>query len=1104
MWVLALATILASILGACVPNADVVSLSTEDDLAQIRACPCCDFRMEQNITVPRTHIPIKDFSGSLDGNGNSLLISSLQIGEDYGSFGFFADINRGQVFNLNVVLENQITLPGSIKSFGFLAGDAVDPYLYNIALLSDYSGSVKITINSLSTSASGRPMNVGGLIGNVLLEAHTLEQVFSKLNLTVYSRSSAPLTVGSIFGSIGGSQRVSSLRVDSLSSLSVSAPNTNMLVVGGAIGSAEGSRMVSTSAALGTNLTVDIGSATSAIVGGFAGVAAQLRHVNTSWDNVKCAAVDDIASSNSCMVGGIVGALRSTADDTRMSGNLATHSLGVVGCYYASTCYTGGIAGWMENSDLRDGSTSMNVSVHSVQTCHVGGAIGYTNGGVLTAVSAAAYSVSANSNKTLTDTTAIYLTVVGGAIGSVERGALSDYFEIYRSYARISTLSAEGKGSIITGGFAGRVVSFAVYVSDTTYEVDVDSGGIVMRCGSTIDNYTVSAPSSTTVEPLLDLYLSVGGLIGDFKLGRVSGCHHYSRIFTVNAYKNAVYAGGIVGLCLSAHIDGSLANVGTMKVANDNAQNQLFSFIGGAVGSLTNSSSFRESYANINSTTVSTSSGLSYGGIAGGIRNSTATASFAIIKEATLTRRAASTKRVSYVGGFAGSCRMGVEVIASWIKAKIILVDEVTDTNAKFLLAGGFAASTGDTYIGQSYSEVELILNKENRNCGRFVGYLYSNTNFSYNLALTKISLSTTSTSASYTPRGFCGNASQYYVTKGTKQDNKMRITGCIAYKTDSETPDDSPTTVTDGSDTIPTNTNYTKGVSYSTETELKTTTPYSKWTSVTQTNTKSNRYNITANSLPVLTQLPNLAPTRALFGASYTLSIPKCTYTYGCWTNGSKCLWNSKLNNGYNTLPVPKRTVNECLGLSSCKTTFPGIVTCRKGVDVSKDFICVKCSANSDCTSFDSANPSTCDTTTNTCRCGLGTAGLTCNIPFCQGPNQKCNNPSVGTCELVSGIRRCVCAQGFYSLDNQCVERHSNWNRVPYSSSDALKRSGDISVAPTVTLLVVILIVGALAIYFGLASCGKAPLPCQSRPAMAKSASYLRVSESTHTISTL
>ncbi|KAE8305965.1 hypothetical protein GL50803_007188 [Giardia duodenalis] len=1103
MWVRALAAILATTLGACIPKADIVSLSTESDLAQIRACPCCDFKMEQNITVPRTHIPIKEFSGSLDGNGNSLLISSLEIGESYEDFGFFATIRRGQVFNLSIVLENQITLPGSIRSFGFLAGDAVDPYLYNVALLSDSSGSAKITINSLQANSDGQPMFVGGLIGSVLLEAHTFENVFSKANLTVYSRSSAPLTVGSIFGSVGGSQRVSSIRVDSLSGLNVSAHNTKTLIVGGAIGSAEGSRMVSTSAALGLGLRVDIGTATSAMVGGFVGVAAQLKNVNTSWDSVNCYGTDGADSASNCIVGGIVGMLRSTADDTRVSGNLATHSIGTVGCYYASICYAGGLAGWMENSDLNEGSTSMNVSVHSVQMCHVGGAVGYTNGGIFTAVSAAAYSVSANSNKTIIDSAAVYLTVVGGAIGSVERKALSEYFELYRVYARVSTLSAEGKGAIVSGGLAGRVVSFAVYVNDMTYESDVDSGGSIIRCGSTIDNYSVSVPSTGGAEPLLDLYLSVGGLIGDLKLGRVSSCHHYSTNFIVNARNNGGYTGGIVGLCLSAHIDSSLANIGTMKVSSDEAQSLLYSFVGGAVGSLTNHSSLKESYANVNSTTVSSSSGISYGGIAGSIRNSTATTSFAIIKAVSLTRKAASTKRLSYVGGFAGSCRMGAEVVASWTRAKITLVDEVTDSSAKPLLVGGFTASTGDTYIGQSYSETELILNKENKNCGRFAGYLYSNTNFSYNLALTKISLSTEATPA-YVPRGFCGNASQYYLKKGTKQDNKMRILGCIAYKTDGETPDDSPLPSTSTEDVIPTNTNYTNGVSYHTETDLKTNTPYAKWTNVIQTTAKPNRYNVTANLLPVLTQLPTLSASRTLFTSTYTLSIPVCTYTYGCWTNGSECLWKNKLDNAYNTLPVPKRTVNECLGLSACKSSFPGIVTCSRGVPVSKDFLCIKCGADKDCVTFDSSDPSTCDTTENTCKCGLGTAGLTCAIPFCRGPSQKCNDPKIGTCTAVSGISRCVCAQGFYSLDNQCVERHSNWNRVPYNSNDSLRRSGDISVAPTITLLILLLIVGALVIYFGLASCGKVHLPCQSKSAMAASGSYLRVSDSTRTISAL
>lgn len=1101
MWVPTLGLILAATLAICVPKADIVILSTPDDLGQIRACPCCDFKMEQNITVPRTHIPIKDFSGSLDGNGNSLVISTIEIGENYGDFGFFASIRRGQIFNLNVVTENHVTIPGSIRSFGFLAGDAVDPYLYNVAIFTNNYGSLKITTRSWSAMSEAPPMYIGGLIGNVLLEAHTLEQVFSKLDLTIYHRSSVQLIAGSIFGSVGGSQRISSIRVDSSSSLSVTAHNTRKIVVGGAIGSADGSRMISTSAALGTNLVVSIGAETSAIVGGFAGTAAQARYINTSWDSIKCNGVDSPDSISSCIVGGVIGMLKSTADDTRVSLNLETHSLGIVGCYFSSLCFTGGLIGKMENSDLETSSTSMNVSVHSVQACHVGGAIGYTNGGMFTDVSAAAYSVSAESNKTLTDPKAIYLTIVGGTIGSVERKALSDYFEIYRTYARVQTLSAKGKGAIIAGGLAGRVASFALYSEDTTYAVDVESGGSVVRCGATIENYEVATTINNNVEPLPDLYLSAGGLIGDLKLARVSGCHHYSTTFTVNANKNAVYAGGIVGFCLSAHIDASLANMGTMTVNNDYADRKLYSFIGGAVGSLANYSKIRESYANVNTTKVSTSSCLYYGGIAGLIRNSTATTSFSIIKDASITRKAGSTKRSSYVGGFVGSCRSGAEVVASWTKAKLTLTDEVTKPVP--LMAGGFAAATGDTYIGQSYSEAEIILNKENRNCGRFAGYLYTNTNFSYNLALTKITLSPSTTPA-YIPRGFCGNASEYYIKKKVKIENKMRITQCIAYKTDAETPDDSSATTTDGLTPIPAHKSYTAGVSYYTEANLKVIATYTKWENVTQTTAKPNRYNITAGSLPVLTQLPNLLPTRALFGASYVLTIPTCTYNYSCWANGSECMWNKKIEQGYAHLPVPKKTANECKGLSYCKMLFPGIVECKRGPNVASNFLCIKCNTNKDCKTFDSNNPSTCDTATNTCVCGLGTAGATCDIMFCQGPKQKCNDPKIGTCSTVSGIDRCVCAQGLYSLDGQCVERHSNWNRVPYSSADSLK-SGDISSAPTIALAVLLLIVGALTIYFGLAFCGKVRLPCQSKgQSLAKSTSYLRVSESTRTISSL
>ena len=85
-----------------------IALSTPEDLEMLRADPSGDFVLTQSITVDDFQ-PFSEFSGTLDGQGNWIRVSSLGMAYDW-SYALFSDLRSdAEVRNLNI--EISMTFP---------------------------------------------------------------------------------------------------------------------------------------------------------------------------------------------------------------------------------------------------------------------------------------------------------------------------------------------------------------------------------------------------------------------------------------------------------------------------------------------------------------------------------------------------------------------------------------------------------------------------------------------------------------------------------------------------------------------------------------------------------------------------------------------------------------------------------------------------------------------------------------------------------------------------------------------------------------------------------------------------------------------------------
>lgn len=101
-------------------EANPFRISTADELLLLSDFPAAHFELENDIELTEAWTPVPDFSGSLDGKGHSITISSFKLYSSTGLFGILS----GKVENLTVVANGVKVSPSNniVDNIGLIAG----------------------------------------------------------------------------------------------------------------------------------------------------------------------------------------------------------------------------------------------------------------------------------------------------------------------------------------------------------------------------------------------------------------------------------------------------------------------------------------------------------------------------------------------------------------------------------------------------------------------------------------------------------------------------------------------------------------------------------------------------------------------------------------------------------------------------------------------------------------------------------------------------------------------------------------------------------------------------------------------------------------------
>ncbi|TNJ26966.1 hypothetical protein GMRT_15093 [Giardia muris] len=1068
--------VLGLLLGSCYPQPEIISLTSAEDVEEIAKCPCCDFQLSADITVD-DHTPIKEFSGSLNGNGKTLVIRSFNSRAEGSRLGFFSTIYSGQVFNLTVIGPSSLSLGGGITHFGLLAGEAIDPFFYHIQLLTE---TTVTTTNAQTSSKSWK--YYGGLVGNLLLEGHPMANVLSSSTLNFdFPDYNSYIAVGSLFGAVSGSQRISSVRTSDISVLQVSAPAARRIICGGLVGSVKASRIFSTAVSEGSTLSVTHGASNAEVyLGGLAGEGSQFDYVDSAWVEVECKGNNSTTLQGTCYIGGFVGQLVSTYLDTRLTKGARTRSLGYLRCGDTRTCYVGGLAAYMLHSDISQCESSINIEVDNVVNANVGGLIGLNTGGRILDSSTVSESIFVAS---LGGAASSGTFRVGGLIGGLKRSSAGAYSEVASCSVRIGTLDVISAGTTAVGGVVGHFDTAST--GDARTRADNDEGGELRTCGCVINVLSVRADSSVSKQTG---DLMIGGLAGYSHLARFVQSYAAINTTSFNCNHSSLRYGGVVARMNTSCVDSSFAKLETVTVAG----NVTKLYVGGIAGEMIDFSSIYNSYASMDNISLSGKvKNLYYGGAVGTAdRYNMVTGSFAMTKFSSVTPGTSTTR----LGAFAGDLKSNSNITGSWANGNFTVATSAS-TGTEVSL-GGFVGFTSGSDIIASYSHgnftLDATLDASTARVGAFIGFLGQGATSSYTYTIASFSKEVGSKPIDFFGKVFDSNSDM-----GTENvlctncgSNIARQATTIPTTRGADTPVHygDYSTITN-----PNNYKLTNGVNSLNSLD------WSGYVYDSSSSGNSFYYLLNSSRLPVLIQPPNPkgiedatasgSSTNVLNGLlthsvlNYS-SSNVCKKAYRCWTYSSATrrpgLWlNPNKTGGF---PMLKNvTNNTCTGLCYYENP-PALpwspITCSPGKN-GADFTCQQCGGSS---GTDGCNGGTCRRDGICVDCPLGYVGQDCRTAVCMSPSKTpCGgsdtNDPAGQCTLWNGMPVCECNSTFYTYENVCVMRHANWNRVPHRM---LSKNLTPATGAAVAVLIISLLTLVGAVLAGLAFFGILKFSCQ------------------------
>ncbi|EFO64181.1 Hypothetical protein GLP15_2057 [Giardia lamblia P15] len=327
---------------ACVPRQ--LTITDEAGLKALADCPCCAVELGSDVTLSENWEPIALFTGTLNGRGKTITVSSLTFGDGYG--GVFKHLNQSKIVNLKIRANTEVK--GSFTYFGLLAATAVDPYFNQVAV----EGTLSI-ISSLSVPPA-ESISIGGALG-YLTGVEPISDILVKLQMTVITTGSDTVRLNVGMG-VGLVEHATLSAIHATGSLEVTGPAR--FTVGGIVGNSTSAVQYSesypaelivtrTGIAATTGFSYDL----DLVVGGIAGICSAIQHSRATIPNMKITGIST--------VGGAAGYLARGTSISSSSWANVTIQVTATGDITA-----GGFVGWLLSS-IRNCTSVGNVSLHT-------------------------------------------------------------------------------------------------------------------------------------------------------------------------------------------------------------------------------------------------------------------------------------------------------------------------------------------------------------------------------------------------------------------------------------------------------------------------------------------------------------------------------------------------------------------------------------------------------------------------------------------------------------------------------------------------------------------------------------------------------------------
>lgn len=336
-----LALLLAGAL-ACIPRQ--VIINDEEELRSLADCSCCVVELGSDIILSENWKPIPLFTGTLNGRGRTISVSSLASSDGYG--GIFRHLNQSKIVNLRIRANTAIV--DDVMYFGLLAATATDPYFNQVVVEGSLSITAALNVPPVES------ISIGGALGYLTAVGY-VSDILVKLQMVVATTGSATVRLNIGMG-VGLVENATLSAVHVTGDLKVTGPAR--FTVGGVVGNSTG--VIQDSESYPTGLTV-VRTGTAAttgfsyeldlVVGGIAGICGAVQSSRGTIPNLTVVGIST--------VGGAAGYL---ARGTSVSSSSWTNA--TIKVTSAGDITAGGFVGW-SLSPIRNCTSVGSLSIHT-------------------------------------------------------------------------------------------------------------------------------------------------------------------------------------------------------------------------------------------------------------------------------------------------------------------------------------------------------------------------------------------------------------------------------------------------------------------------------------------------------------------------------------------------------------------------------------------------------------------------------------------------------------------------------------------------------------------------------------------------------------------